>query len=190
MRRHGGFGGSVVISAVATALLLIAITGARRPPHLEARGAPPWLAPAAAADGVHIAGLTMSAQPGVVTRYAVHLDVLVDGRAVAVPAGIGMDAHTRQLAPLYTEDGSGIVHISSDAAAPEFTLGQFFDEWQVPVTASRLGGLRNGVVAAYVNGTRFGGDPGSVVLKPHLEIAVSYGPNRAVPKGYAFPAGT
>lgn len=199
MRKHRGFGGSVVISAVATALLLIAITGARRPLRLEARGAPPWSAPAAGAvaEGVHIAGLSLSAQPGIVTRYAVHLDVLVDGRAVAVPAGIGMDARNRQIAPLYTGDGSGIVHVSSDASSPVYTLGQFFDEWQVALTASRLGGLRNGAVAAYVNGTKFGGDPGTVVLKPHLEIAVSYDPGRdarpavsTVPKDYAFPAGT
>lgn len=198
MRKHGGLGGSVVISAVATALLLIAIIGARRPLRLEARDGPPWSAPAAGAvaEGVHIAGLSLSGQPGLVTRYVVHLDVLVDGRAVAVPAGIGMDARNRQVAPLYTGDGSGIVHVSSDASAPVFTLGQFFDEWQVALTASRLGGLRNGAVAAYVNGTKVGGDPGDVVLEPHLEIAVSYHSGQsgrptvpAVPKDYAFPAG-
>ncbi len=185
----------MVISAVATALLLIAITGARRPPQLEARGAPPWPVPAGAtvADGVHIAGLSLSAQPGMVTRYAVHLDVLVDGRAVAVPAGLGMAARNHQIAPLYTDDGSGIVHVSSDASAPVFTLGQFFDEWQVALTASRLGGLRKGAVVAYVNGARFGGEPGAVVLKPHLEIVISCGSGKGaaltVPKTYSFPAG-
>jgi hypothetical protein len=201
VRGHGGFGGSVLISAVATAVLLVAITGAQRSPQSEARGAPPWPAPAALAVdvGARVAGLSLSTQAGVVTRYAVHLDVLIDGRAMAVPAGIGLDAGNHEMAPLYTADGSGIVHVASDASAPVFTLGQFFDEWQVALTASRLGGLANGRVAVYVNGITFYGDPGAVVLKPHLEIAVCYGPDwpgrgpmptvPAVSKSYTFPGG-
>ena len=193
MRRGGargpGFGASVVISAVATVLLLIAITGARRPVQLETRGAPPWPAPAprAAAAGIHAAGLTVSGTGFVVTRYAVHLDVLVAGQVVRVPAGIGRGA------PLGTSDESGIVHVASDGQAPVFTLGQFFDEWQVDLSASRLGGLRRGTVAAYVNGVRFDGDPGTVVLAPHLQIAVSYAPAGGSPvpgpASYVFPAG-
>jgi hypothetical protein len=35
------------------------------------------------------------------------------------------------------------------------------------------------------------GQPGSVVLTPHLEIAVAYRPGSApIPARYAFPAGT
>jgi hypothetical protein len=192
--RPAGFGGSVAISLVATGLLLIAITGARHPARLESRGAPPWPAPASrsVAVGVHAAGLSLGAAAGVVTRYAVHLDVLIDGKAVRVPAAIGVDGRDREVAPLSSGDGSGIIHVSSDDPAPVFTLGQFFDEWQVALAPSRLGGLAGGTVAAYVNGSRFGGDPSAVVLAPHQEIAVSYGtggPAR-VPLKYAFPAGT
>jgi hypothetical protein len=179
----------VVISAVATVLLLVAITGARRPVQLEARGVPPWAAPVprAAAAGIHAAELSASGTGFVVTRFAVHLDMLVAGRVVRVPAGVGRGA------PLSTSDGSGIIHVASDAQAPVFTLGQFFDEWQVALSASRLGGLRAGTVAAYVNGARFDGDPETVVLAPHQQIAVSYAPaGRGLvpgPAAYAFPAG-
>ena len=180
------------ISAVATVLLLIAITGARKPAGREDRGAPPWPAPTAVDAGVRAAGLSL-ASAGVVTRYAVHLDVLVNGRAVPVPAGIGVDRRGRAVAPLVTSDGSGIIHVSSDASAPAFTLGQFFDEWQVTLTDGRLGGLRGGTTVAYVNGSRLSGDPAALVLAPHQEIAVSYrvggGPMR-MPARYAFPAGT
>jgi hypothetical protein len=83
--------------------------------------------------------------------------------------------------------------VASDVQAPVFTLGQFFDEWQAALSASRLGGLRGGTAAAYVNGARFDGDPGAVVLAPHLQIAVSYAPAGGGlvpgPASYAFPAG-
>jgi hypothetical protein len=46
MRRAGAeFGGSAVISGVATVLPLVAITGARRPVDPGVRGAPLWPAP-------------------------------------------------------------------------------------------------------------------------------------------------
>ncbi|HEX6522724.1 MAG TPA: hypothetical protein VF070_22375 [Streptosporangiaceae bacterium] len=191
MKRSAEFGGSVGISAVATVLLLIAITGARKSGGLEARGAPPWPAPTAVGTGVRAAGLSL-ASAGVVTRYAVHLDVLVNGRAVPVPAGIGVDRRSRAVAPLVTSDGSGIIHVSSDAYAPVFTLGQFFDEWQVTLTDGRLGGLDGGTTVAYVNGSRLRGDPAALVLAPHQEIAVSYvadGDQGRLPGGYTFPAG-
>ena len=194
MRRTGGragFRGSVAVSAVATMLLAAAIAGARKPPQLEARGAPPWPAPApgAIAQGVAAAGLPLVARLVVVTRFAVHLDVLVNGRAVRIPAGIGVDGSAGERAPLTTADDSGIVHASSDAQTPRFTLGEFFDEWQVALAADRLGGLRPETVSVYVDGTRTNGDPRAVVLAPHQEIAISVGPRSAPPATYAFPAG-
>ena len=190
--RRAGFGGSVVVSLVAAVLLVAAITGARQPAQPRERGAPPWPAPspAAVAVGVHAAGLSLAAGLVVATRFAVHLDVLVNGRVVPVPRGIGVVSASGEQAPLTTSDGSGVVHVSSDAAAPRFTLGEFFDEWQVALSADRLGGLHGEIVAAYVNGTPAGGDPGAVVLAPHQEIAVRVGTPSRVPSGYAFPAGT
>ena len=194
MRRTGeraGFRGSVAVSVVATVLLVIAITGARQQPQLAARGAPPWPAPppGAVAAGVHAAGLSLAAGLAVATRFALHLDVTVNGRAVPVPAGLGVDSASGERAPLTTADDSGIVHVTSDAQAPRFTLGELFDEWQVALSADRLGGLHGGTVSVYVNGTLDHGDPGAVVLAPHQEIAVLVGFSR-VPSGYAFPAGT
>jgi hypothetical protein len=181
MRRvRGSFGGSVAISAIATVLLLVAITGAQRPVHPQNSGAPPWPAPGLVPVGVRMAGLSLGSLPGGVTRYAVHLDVLVDGKPVPVPAGIGIDQVSRQIAPLYTDDRTGVIHIASDDDAPSFTLGEFFDEWQVPLTNA----------TAFVNGSPQSGDPGAVVLAPHQEIAVAFGsPDAGIPDKYAFPPG-
>jgi hypothetical protein len=181
MRRvRGNFGGSVAISAIATVLLLVAITGAQRPVHQQNSGAPPWPAPHSVAVGVRMAGLSLGPAPGLVTRYAVHLDVLMDGKAVGVPAGIGIDQMSRQIAPLYTDDGTGVIHVASDWQEPSFTLGEFFDEWQVPLTNA----------TAFVNGSPRSGDPGAVVLAPHQEIAVAFGsPGAGIPDKYTFPPG-
>jgi hypothetical protein len=72
-----------------------------------------------------------------------------------------------------------------------FTLGQFFDEWQVRLSRGRLGGLRAAPVTVFLDGSRAAGAPGSVLLTPHLQIAVTYRPGLApVPATYSFPAGT
>jgi hypothetical protein len=188
------FGVRVALSAVTTVLLVLAVRGSPRPAGLEARGGPPWPAPASVPAGVRAAGLTLLASPGEVVRFAVHLDVIVDGRRVTVPAGVGVDARGRLVAPLYTSDTSGIIHVESDSNGSVFTLGQFFDEWQVALNPDRLGGLRTtrpDPVTVYLNGSRVAGQPGSVLLTPHLEIAVTYrAGTAAAPAGYAFPAGT
>ncbi len=188
------FGVRVALSAVTTVLLVLAVRGSPRLAGLEARGGPPWPAPASVPAGVRAAGLTLLASPGDVVRFAVHLDVIVDGRRVTVPAGIGVDTRGRLVAPLYTSDTSGIVHVGSDSNGSVFTLGQFFDEWQVALSSERLGGLRTArpdLVTVYLDGSRVAGQPGAVLLTPHLEIAVACRPGpAAVPAGYAFPAGT
>jgi hypothetical protein len=46
-------------------------------------------------------------------------------------------------------------------------------------------------LAVYLNGSRVAGQPGSVMLTPHLAIAVTYRPGGVtIPASYAFPAGT
>jgi hypothetical protein len=45
--------------------------------------------------------------------------------------------------------------------------------------------------AVLLNGSPVTGPPGSVLLTPHLQIAVTYRPGPAlVPATYTFPAGT
>jgi len=193
---RAGFGVRVVFCAVATVLLVLAFRGPRGP-VVEVRGAPPWPAPASVPAGLRAAGLAPPASPGDVVRFAVHLDVIVDGRRVTVPSGIGVDRRDGRVAALYTSDGSGIIHVDSGDDQGVYTLGQFFDVWQVALGPRRLGGLRasrHDPVTVYLNGSRVTGPPGSVMLTPHQEIAVTYRPGSgfraAVPVGYAFPAGT
>ena len=43
-----------------------------------------------------------------------------------------------------------------------------------------------------MNGTTFTGDPSTIVLRPHQEIAIGYGPQTMaarLPSSYTFPQG-
>jgi hypothetical protein len=138
---------------------------------------PPWHVPADASAAVAAAGLPMLGEEGSALHIHAHLDIFVDGKAVEVPPDIGIDEAKHQISPLHTHDPSGVIHVESPTQA-EFTLGQFFSEWQVKLTADQLGGLRadgTNLLKVYVNGKPYTGSPGSVVLHPHDEIAVVYG---------------
>lgn len=155
---------------------------------------PPWDAPADVEERVTAAGLPMLGAEGQAMHIHAHLDVIVDGRPVTVPALIGIDEQQGRISPLHTHDTSGVIHIESPVQA-DFTLGQFMTEWDVALDDHRLGGLTadgGNTLRAYVNGRQATGDPAALTLHPHDEIALVYGPAGAavhVPAGYAWPAG-
>lgn len=160
-------------------------------PGLPKRGGPPWSRPADTAVGVQLAGLAMSGAAGEVTRYYLHLDVFVNSRHVPVPADLGVDRRTGEVSALHTWDSSGIVQVESNAESPRYTLGQLFDVWQVPLSATQLGGLHTGrhaSLSVYVNGEKVHGDPRRVTLAPQQEIAVEFGSGPfSPPASYQFP---
>jgi hypothetical protein len=158
---------------------------------------PPWPLPADARPYIAAAGLEALGQEQLAVHYHAHLDVFAKGKRVEVPPGIGFvvqNGRATALSELHTHDTSGIVHVESAQDEP-YTLGQVFTEWGVALDAKHVGGLEadgTNVLRAYVNGRRFQGDPATIVLKPHQEIAVWYGPAREkpkVPKSFAFPEG-
>ncbi|GGO84930.1 hypothetical protein GCM10011584_03670 [Nocardioides phosphati] len=155
---------------------------------------PPWPAPADAAAAVKAAGLPMLGGEGAEEHIHAHLDVLVDGQPVSVPALIGIDESAHQISPLHTHDTSGVIHIESPKKA-DFSLGQFLTEWQVSVSQTHLGGLdanKGNTLTVYVNGKEVSGDPAAIILHAHDEIALVYGPSTqrvGVPDSYDFPSG-
>ena len=155
---------------------------------------PPWSAPTDTTAQVSAAGLPMLSTEGTVEHIHAHLDVIVNGQPVVVPADLGIDQSTRQVSPLHTHDTTGVLHIESPVQA-NFSLGQLFTEWQVSLSANQIGGLTVGngeVLQAYVNGKPFTGDPAGIILNAHDEIAIVYGtPAQQAnpPSSYAFPAG-
>ena len=126
-----------------------------------------------------------------------HLDLYLDGKHVAVPAGIGIgrDAGGRFFSPLHTHDRSGILHVESAAVRP-YTLGELFRVWGVRLTATCIGNdcAGNGrAVRAFVGGVRVPGNPATIPLRRHAEIVLTFGtagelPKR-IPASYAYPDG-
>jgi hypothetical protein len=209
--RRGGvlFGaGAVVVVALLVVVIVVATSsGSRQPdsasPNLTSPAAitavgrdiaPPWPAPADATAAVRAAGLPMLDQEGAVEHIHAHLDVRVDGQPVEVPAFLGIDQTRGSISPVHTHDATGVIHIESPVTR-QFSLGEFFSEWAVSLSADNLGALRatgGNTVRVYVNGTPRTGNPAAVMINAHDEITLIYGqpqPHESVPASYKFPQG-
>ncbi len=153
--------------------------------------APPWPAPDDVSQRAQAARLSLG-DMGTAEHYHLHVDVLVDGQPVAVPANIGVDASTGAMTGLHTHTPDGIVHIEASTEGQTFTLGQLFTQWDVKLTDDQLGSLRtdgDDELAAYVNGDRVTDDIATTPLADHQQITVVYGPSGDpvdIPTSYDF----
>ena len=128
-------------------------------------------------------------------HFHAHLDVIIDGKSVLVPGGLGIDVVGPKFSPLHTHDATGLIHIESTTHT-EYTLGELFTEWNVRLTPECVGSFCNGsdrqmIVA--VNGQAFTGDPSTIVWEAHQEIVIwSAAPTVApdLPSSYNFSPGS
>ena len=129
-----------------------------------------------------------------------HLTVFVNGSARQVPAAIGIPGAVSQSGPagsfvaqgtcfywLHTHAADGIIHIESPVHRT-YTLGNFFDEWGQPLSASRVGPASGHVVAIY-NGQVFTGNPRDIPLTAHAQIQLEVGTPLVAPEQITFPNG-
>jgi hypothetical protein len=172
-------------------------------PHLAARPLPglqtgpaPWgTAQSDLKARLEIIGLPVLTAEATEVHIHEHLDVFVNGRKVAVPANLGINAAAGYLSPLHTHDDSGLIHVESPTERP-YTLGQLFDVWGVRFTRTCLGGYcdrGDHLLRVFVGGTLFRDDPRLLELALHQEIVVTYGTPKQlphpVPSSYSFPIG-
>lgn len=154
------------------------------------------LDPAGGAQRIKAAGLDILTAEGTAEHYHAHLDVLVDGKAVTVPAYIGFsfgaDGRPDGISALHTHDTTGILHIEAPTAGRKYTLGEVLKEWGVLDGADATGAPHGGTGGwtVYVNGAQQSTPVTEVVLKAHDEVVLSYGAAPSpVPGSYNFPAG-
>jgi hypothetical protein len=210
------------ISILALAVVALAVTGCGKktadvpkdvaPATTPASGAAPWPAPPDPLRLARKAGL--KPEPEELLQYHVHahLDVFVNGKAIPVPAGIGINIHDPAvhhaqlpdgteayggiavpckqpcISPLHTHDDTGILHTESARSQPN-TLGEFFTEWDVRLDSKCVDGycLPATSVLVYVDGDRYTGDPAAIKLTNHKEIAIVIGtPPETVPTSFKF----
>ncbi len=157
-----------------------------------------WAAPTNPLELTVSAGLQPENKETLHFHVHAHLDVFVDGSAVQVPAGIGIniaDPNVQHgqwngdpayggitgcaqpcISPLHTHDDSGVIHTESANSTPN-RLGQFFTEWNVPLSSTCVAQYCTPTtsIAVYVDGTRYSGNPADISLTDRKEIAVIIG---------------
>jgi hypothetical protein len=155
----------------------------------------PVLAPVSAATtGQTIDGVECNTSEQLKFHIHTHLTVFVNGKQQQVPGGIGIpDAVSsptqgggsfifsgKCLYWVHTHTGDGIIHVESPKVET-YTLGQFFDEWQQPLSSSQVGPAK-GTVTAIVNGQVFQGDPREIPLASHENVQLEVGTPLVAPQ--------
>lgn len=167
-------------------------------PSVDAEGRtspPPWSLPADPVPLAENAGLRVAPMEGTALHFHSHLDILVDGEPVTVPANIGIDPSGRGMSELHTHDERGVLHVEAPSADARYTLGQVFAQWDVRLDENGIGGLEvddADALRAYVDGDLVEGDPADIELTEHRQIALVYGPPDVdidVPDSFEFNPG-
>jgi hypothetical protein len=167
---------------------------------LAAGSTPTWPAPLNPMQLTRKAGLTPETHEFVFLHVHSHLDVFVKGKKIRVPAGIGIninDPAVRRyplpdgtvgyggisppcakpcISPLHTHFDDGILH--TEAKKNQFNrLGQFFTEWNVRLTPKCVATFckPKTKIAVHVDGKKYTGDPRTIQLEDHREIALVVG---------------
>jgi hypothetical protein len=159
-----------------------------------------WPAPSDPLERTVEAGLEPAPQEFHVNHVHSHLDVFIDGEAILVPAGIGINIEDPEviyfedvgsyggiemcdqpcISPLQTHDASGIIHTESEDPEPH-TLGQFFVEWGVELSQTCVGEhCAPTPIAVYIGGELYKGDPGAIELTDQKVIVIVVGTPPAV----------
>jgi hypothetical protein len=155
--------------------------------------------PSTAARGQSVDGIQCDSSEQVAYHVHAHLSVYVDGRLRPLPAGVGVVAPLAQQTPngafygasrcyywLHVHAQDGVIHIESPTARI-YTLGQFFDIWRQPLSATQVGSAE-GTLTVFVNDHRYQGDPRAVALGSHVDIQIDIGAPAVPPQSIDWSA--
>ena len=114
------------------------------------------------------------------------------GSSCLAGSRLGVDSSSGEMSALHTHDDTGLVHVESPDPNGRYVLGQLFNEWNVALDATRLGGLTVGPstrLRTFVNGVEFPSNPAALPLRERQQIALVYDPANAPvtpPASYDF----
>lgn len=117
-------------------------------------------------------------------EFAVHVELFANRRVIVIPKGIGVSRSGCRY-PLRTSTPTGVVHVAEDG---RYRLRDLFAVWGRRLGPQRLLSFR-GRVLVFVDGRRFRGDPGAVILTRHRQIVVEVGGYLAPHPSFLFPKG-
>jgi hypothetical protein len=134
--------------------------------------------------GLPIDGIRCDRQEGAVEHVHVSLQLYDRGRAVAVPANIGIPQAAGCLYWIHTHSGDGFIHIESPVKRA-FDLGEFFDIWGPDLTWTKAASVvapSGQRLSIWVDGKAWHGrDPRAIALRDRETIVIQYGPPYARP---------
>ena len=139
--------------------------------------ASPVAAPADMPNGETVQGIHCDRAEGVAFHIHQHLTLLDRGKPVTIPADIGRPLLGQCFYWLHTHTPDGLIHVESPTFKT-FVLGQFFDVWGQPLSATAVGPARiaKGQLHVFVDGRPYAGDPRKIELAQHTDITLEAGP--------------
>lgn len=133
--------------------------------------------------GLNVDGIECQGMEGAVEHIHTHLQIFNRGRAVQIPAQVGIPQGGSCLYWVHTHTPDGIIHIESPVRRT-FTLGQFFDIWGEPLSRTQAASARAAhgkTLRVTVNGKTWTGDPAKIPLRDREEIVIQSGPPWGTP---------
>jgi hypothetical protein len=145
-----------------------------------------------AAVGATVDSVQCQTDEQLVIHVHTHLTIFVNGQAQVIPYGIGIPGFQAVQVKggpfvesgscfywLHTHANDGIIHVESPSVTDQFTLGQFFEEWGIPLSSTQVGSAK-GTVTAFLTAPGYQsavytGDPRNLPLGDHYEIQLDVG---------------
>jgi len=151
--------------------------------------------------GETIDGVTCQRLERFVYHIHVHLTLFLEGKAIAIPYGIGIGTPLQGVKTpdgpfieagtcfmwLHTHALDGVIHIESPTRRT-YVLGQFFAVWGQALSATRVGAAK-GKVTTFYDGKVWTGSPAAIPLTSETQIQLDVGSPIVAPEHIVFPAG-
>jgi hypothetical protein len=145
-----------------------------------------------AATGQTVDGVQCQTNEQLVLHVHTHLTIFVNGKAQVIPYGIGIpgfQAVSTAQGPfvqtgscfywLHVHANDGIIHIESPSTSESFTLGQFFNEWGIPLSKTQVGPATGNVTVFFTSPGKpaklYTGNPNNIPLGDHYQIQLNVG---------------
>ncbi len=141
--------------------------------------------------GAPIDGTRCELAEGSVLHIHQHLALYDRGRPVTIPSDVGRPILAGCVYWIHTHTPDGIIHVESPTFRT-FTLGEFFDIWGQPLSATAAGParVRRGAIHVYLDGSPYKDDPRRIELTQHADIVIEAGPPYAKPAPFTAWGGS
>jgi len=128
--------------------------------------------------GQPVDGIPCQQMEGTVEHIHQHVAIFDHGKPVRIPEDVGRPILGQCFYWIHTHTPDGIIHVEAPSFRT-FTLGNFFDIWGQPLSATGAAGAKtktNERVVVWVGGARYAGDPRKIELVQHLDVTIEVGP--------------